>query len=77
MHDNLLRVQVCSVCLSLHGRLQVQSRSRWRIITLFVQVIELELDLDLLLEKLILSLLDRIVLEIFAEEAFVRRIRDP
>jgi len=46
-------------------------------IALPVHVVELELDLDLLLEELVFSLLDRIVLVVVAKEALIRRVGDP
>ena len=63
--------------MGLDGWFEVELRSGWHLITILIQIVVLELNLDLLLKELIFSLLYWIILVIVSQEALVRRIRNP
>ena len=66
--------QVSRVRLGLDGGSEDELGGWGQRVALLVHVVELELDLYLLLEQFILSLLNRVVLIVITEEALVRRI---
>lgn len=63
VHYDLFGNHVGGICLCLDRGLQDELGLGGWVVTLFVKVAVLELNLDFLLEKLIFSLLNRIVLK--------------